>query len=807
MVGGATAQSIISGLPGIGSPGVGDTHWFCIHIRQDDPDTNAPVTNDLQRDLARTLGSQYAIDRELGGGGAWRSFLARDRTLYRDVVVKVLAPERCEGLSAERFVDEIRHMTTLQEPHIVPLLLAGKTSSGVPYFSMPFVRGATLASRLASGPLPMTTALKIARDVASALAYAHAHGIVHLALTPNDVLLVDGTAVVKDFGIVTALAAARGELEGEPLNPRVDVHAWGAMAYELLSGSPPFSRRTVTPGGTAALVEAVTNASTPMSLRERAPNVPTPIAQLVMSCLSSESARRPADARDIVSALTVATNVALPARVATRKRAPLVIGALLVVAMLAGGYAEEGVRLEELPSAGGAAAGLQTLALLPMSDASNDTGSVYFTSGMTDDITTLLAQLKGIRVTPRSTTAALKPGEEFDPLAVGRRLGVQSVLELRMRRSGQQIEMTAVLTRVSDGELLFRQLFTHAANQLFLTQDDIVREVVQSFRIAPAAMPRAERARPRSLDAYDLVMRARMSARSYSDSTLRRAISLYEKAAALDPSYLDAWNGIADCWRRLADDFMPARSAMASARTAIARSWTLDSTSSSAIASRAVDEFIRQRNFTTAERGFLRALRLDSTTSAAAVYADLLQQMGRGDSAVAVIERAARHEPMSSLVAQYAPSLLAGVEKMEPLRTTCSRAVELDSARYTFNCLRMELRVSGQWRTYLATCDSVDHGCRGAALHKLGRDDEAKREATMLDAELRNPAAGKYRDPGLVATWFAQMGDVPRALTQLELALAVDSRYVAHLHDPFFFGDVRSDPRFDAFVRRIGLRQ
>ena len=762
------------------------------------------MTNDLQRDLARTLGSEYAIDRELGGGGTWRAFLARDRTLYRDVVVKVLAPERRDGVSADRFIEVIRRTTTLQEPHIVPLLVAGQTIAGVPYFSMPYVRGATLASRLASGPLPLTTAFTIARDVATALAYAHARGTVHLDLTPNNVLIVDGAAQVKDFGIVSALAAARGEAHGEPLDPRVDVYAWGAMAYELFSGTPPFSRRTFTPGGTAAVSETLTNAGVPISLRERAPDVPAPIAQLVMSCLSSDPARRPADAREIVAALTVATNVAIPAAPVPRQRARIVIGALLGLAILGGGYAllRPGAKL----NAPGAAAGLHTLALLPMSDASNDTTSAYFTSGMTDDITTLLSQLQGIRVTPRSTTAALKPGEEFDPLGVGRRLRVQSVLELRMKRIGQQMEMTAVLTRVSDGAPLFRQVFVHDRNELFRTQDDIVRTVVSSFRIAPASAPRAEQARPKNLEAYDLVMRARVSAKSYNDSTLRRAISLYEKAAALDPTYLDAWNGIADSWRRLADDFTPARTALTSARNAIARSWALDSTSSSAIANRAIDEFLRQRNFVEAERGFVRALRLDSTTSTAAVYADLLHQMGKSDSAVAVIERAARHEPRSPVVARYAPPLLAGVERMEPLRTSCSHAVELDSARYTFSCLRMELRVSGQWRTYLATCDSVDHACRGAALHKLGRQDEAKREAAMLEAELRNAGAGRYRDPGLAATWFAQMGDVDRTLAQLELALAVDSRYVAHLRDPFFFGEVKAEPKFEAFVKRIGLR-
>ncbi len=767
------------------------------------------MSTDLQRDLARTLGSQYAIERELGGGGAWRAFLARDRTLYRDVVVKVLARERREGTSVERFIEEIRRTATLQEAHTVPLLLAGEMNTGVPYYVMPYVPGGSLGSRLAKGPLAMASAISIVRDVAAALANAHARGVVHLDLTLDNVLMSDGRALVKDFGVSTALGAARGGSQGgsrgEPLDPQIDVQAWGALAYELLSGTPPYSSRTYTPGGSAALADTPPQHQPPMPLHVRASSVPAPLAQLVMACLASDPAKRPKDARDIAAALTVANNAAPQPLSSPKRRAPVVIAGVLVVALLAAGYAflrprssARGVR--------GAAAGLHTLALLPISDANNDSSRVYFTAGLTDDITTLLSRLPGISVSPRSSTAALRPGEEFDPIAVGQRLGIQSVLEARLRREGKRLEITVVLSRISDGSTLFREAFARDEAELYLLQDDVVQSVVRSFRLMPATSAKPQLARPKALEAYDLDLRARHKARVFSDSTLRQAITLYERAVAIDPNYLSAWNGLADCWRRLADDFMPARAALTSARTAIARAWALDSTSSQAIASRAIDDFTHRHNFVDAERGFLRALQLDSASASAPVYADLLLQMGKPDSARAVLERAARFEPMSQSGARNGPPLFAGVEQMEPLRATCSRAVVLDSARYTFSCLRMELRVSGQWRSYLATCDADDHSCKGAALFKLGRLDEARREAALLEAALRNPNNRRYVDPGLAATWFAQMGDVERTLAQLELALAVDSRYVAHVRDPYFFADVKGDPRFVGFVNRIALQ-
>src|SRR5215211_5091579 len=146
-------------------------------------------TDPLRQQLQASLGAAYTLDRELGGGGMSRVFVARDEALGRDVVVKVLAPELAEGLSAERFAREVRLAARLQHPNVVPVLAAGASGDGLPYYTMPFIAGASLRDRLTGGPVPLSEALTLLRDVARALAYAHEHGIVHRDIKPENVLL------------------------------------------------------------------------------------------------------------------------------------------------------------------------------------------------------------------------------------------------------------------------------------------------------------------------------------------------------------------------------------------------------------------------------------------------------------------------------------------------------------------------------------------------------------------------------------------------------------------------------------------
>jgi serine/threonine protein kinase len=324
------------------------------------------VSADLQQQLQDTLGDAYILERELGGGGMSRVFLALESALGRRVVVKVLLPELAAGVSVDRFRREIQLAAQLQHPHIVPLLSAGE-ADGLPYFIMPFVTGESLRARVTrEGELPIAETVRILRDVVSALVFAHSRGVVHRDIKPDNVLLSGGVAVVTDFGVAKAVCAsaenaAVGDLTslgialGTPAymapeqataspqtDHRADIYALGAMAYEMLTGSPPFSGRSPQ----AVLAAHVVEDAPPVELRR--PAVPPMLANLVRECLAKRPADRPQAAADVMHALdaiatptggTVPTTAVLPVKdkEGARSRAFPVVGALATLALLAVG--------------------------------------------------------------------------------------------------------------------------------------------------------------------------------------------------------------------------------------------------------------------------------------------------------------------------------------------------------------------------------------------------------------------------------------------------------------------------------------
>ncbi|HKV50320.1 MAG TPA: serine/threonine-protein kinase [Gemmatimonadaceae bacterium] len=275
---------------------------------------------DLRDQLQDTLGTTYTLERELGGGGMSRVFVANEVRLNRKVVVKVLAPELMQGLSAERFEREILLAASLQQANIVPVLSAGD-SAGAPYFTMPFVEGQSLRARLAHGPLSIAEATSILRDVARALAYAHERGVVHRDIKPDNVLLSRGAAMVTDFGIAKAIAAsatgARGatltqlgtalgtpaymapeQAAGDPnTDRRADFYAFGCMAYELLTGRPPFEAKT------PQRLLAAHMSETPKPVTELRPDTPPELARLIAQCLEKEPDARPQSADALLATL------------------------------------------------------------------------------------------------------------------------------------------------------------------------------------------------------------------------------------------------------------------------------------------------------------------------------------------------------------------------------------------------------------------------------------------------------------------------------------------------------------------------
>ena len=312
---------------------------------------------ELVERLRAALGGSYAIERELGGGGMSRVFVADDRALDRPVVIKVLHPELAAGVNVDRFKREVQLLARLQHPHIVPILSAGE-ADGLPYYVMPFVRGESLRARLERGPLAPPEAAGLLADVAKALAAAHAEGIVHRDIKPDNILISGGAAVVADFGIAKALSSARlredagtltslgtslgtpaymapEQVAGDPnVDARADLYSLGCVAYEALTGASPFAGKTPQQMLAAQVIEA------PAPIASRRDGIPTALAAIVMKCLEKEPANRPQSATELAALLDMGSTTdprlpALPRPSRSRRGVWAGAASILVIALVA----------------------------------------------------------------------------------------------------------------------------------------------------------------------------------------------------------------------------------------------------------------------------------------------------------------------------------------------------------------------------------------------------------------------------------------------------------------------------------------
>ncbi|HEV7838163.1 MAG TPA: protein kinase [Gemmatimonadaceae bacterium] len=522
--------------------------------------------NDLFDQLQETFGSNYTMKRELRAGGMARVFVAHDESLGRDVVVKVLPPELTYNFSAARFSREIKLAAALQEPHIVPVLTAGQTVGGLPYFTMPFVRGESLRVRiLKGGPVPLEESLTILRDVASALAYAHRQGIVHRDIKPENILLSEGTAVVTDFGIAKAVLAARKEAPGGPggaitqpgdfvgtpmyMSPeqaaadpatdqRADIYAWGVVAYELISGKHPFGHMS----SPQALLTAQMS-DTPPPITATNSKLPRSIADLVMRCLSKNAEMRPATGTELLEALNNPSTTRFPRlSVPTRRTRGALIATLVIVLMLVGGAAVWRARAaSDKPP---------LIAVLPFETQGPGADS-SFADGLRDAITGKLARLGGLSVIDRKSVSSLAASPGTSAQQAGKSLGADFVLRASVRwakgADGQPlVRVSPALIRVSDGTTRWAgepEIVSPA--DPFTIQARVATRVAEALDVVIIAHERTTIAMRATDDtgAFAAVVRGKRineenTTASYSE--YEKALRHFERAYALDPGYADA---------------------------------------------------------------------------------------------------------------------------------------------------------------------------------------------------------------------------------------------------------------------------
>ena len=649
--------------------------------------------------LTEALAGRYAIERELGGGGMSRVFLARELGLNREVVIKVLPDDVAAIVSIERFGREIQLAASLQQANIVPLLTAGE-AAGVPYFTMPFVQGESLRARLRNGPpLTIQECVTILRDVARALSYAHKRGVVHRDIKPDNVLLSHGAAVVTDFGIAKAVSASRtasgsetltqaGSSIGTPtymapeqvasdpnVDLRADLYSWGCMAYELFTGTAPFV------SDSPHRVLAMHIGTTPQPITERRADLPEALTRVVMRCLAKDTADRPADADELIRELDSITTVPTPARTATPKVAQSnrwmwLSGAGAVVAVVAIGLMLNG-RAE--PGATEPAAD-RSIAVLPLTNLSGDAADNYLGLGLAEEMTRALAKA-GVRVIGRTSAGALQ-ARGLDDRAIATQLGVGSLLSGSVQRAGDQLRISVTLS-AADGAVRWSNAYDRPITNIFAVQDEIAREVARELLgtlnlAAAGTLVRNETSDP---EAHAMLLRGIVLWNRRSEQALRQAVGLFEQALQRDSAYARAaaWLALGNhtlAWYTDDDPEIFIRRGLDAADRALA----LDSTVSEAHTSAASALMLLER-YTESDERFKRALSLDSTLAGSWGWYGLLA-LRAGDFAEALrrIRRAVANEPASLVSRAQIAQVLNVQRQFQAADSVAQSVLAMDSS-------------------------------------------------------------------------------------------------------------------------------
>ena len=512
--------------------------------------------------LQAALTGRYTIEHELGRGGMATVYLAQDLKHGRPIALKVLRPELAAALGPGRFLREIEIAARLTHPNILPLHDSGE-AGGLLYYVMPYVDGESLRSHLArEGPLPLDRALEIAREVASALGYAHEHGVVHRDIKPENVLLESGHAVVADFGVARAVWELAGDrltetgiAVGSPaymspeqagaeerLDGRSDIYALGCVLYEMLVGEPPFT------GPTPRAVAAKHLRQSVPSARITRPGVPAAVDRVIRTALAKVPADRFSDAAHFAAALAACAGQP-GRRLAPRRWTGVVVAAALTVAVGRWAWA----RWSGSPSLPVPAARLDPthVAVLYFDDLSEGRTLRHVAGGLTEDLIDQLGQVDALRVISSSGVAAYR--ERSVPLdSIARTLGVGTIVTGSVGRSADRLRVAVRLIDAANGNQLRSQTLERPWGDLFVLRDAVAQQVSRFLReeLGQEVQLRQRRAATGSVAAWELVQRAQRQwddARALrvsgdeggADALLATGDSLLARAEAYDPAWVE----------------------------------------------------------------------------------------------------------------------------------------------------------------------------------------------------------------------------------------------------------------------------
>jgi len=704
--------------------------------------------------IGQTVG-HYRVTAKLGEGGMGIVYEAEDTRLGRRVALKFLSPElqRRPG-TVERFEQEARTASSLSHPNIC-IIHSIEEHQGQPFIAMERLEGRTLQALLAEGRIDDARVLEFGIQIADALDAAHRHNVIHRDIKPGNIFITEsGQVKVVDFGLaklMQAHAAAAGfstvdgnlttpgtavgtlaymspeQARGEPLDPRTDVFSLAAVLYQMTTGVPPFSGST-----SAVIFDGILN-------RDHAP------------ISSMNAAASPELERIIQKGLE--KDPELRYQSMAELRADL--------KRLRRDLESSRSRPAAAPAGRGASArsakskAIDSLAVLPLVNASLEAETDFFADGITESIIGSLSQLPRVRVMARSTVFRYK-GKEADPRAVGAELNVRAIVSGRIVQRGDSFVLGLELVDTADGAQLWSCYYNRPMAEIFSLQEQIASEIADKLRVrlSGAQRKRLTKRHTQNTEAYQVYLRARYQWALRTAESLRKALEYFREALALDARYALAHVGIAETYLIMQYyNLLPPAEARAHCKAALARALEIDADIAEAHVSLGVIKGNNEYQWEQGEAEFLRAIELNPNYPTAYHWYGLLHlgPLGRFDEAYAMMRKALELDPLSPIVnTHYGMTLIYGGDSAAAIRQL-DRVLEMDS-HYA------------EARLY-----------RAQALWCL----QKRKEAIDAMERLRQESPNDLRTAGYLAEWTALEGQSDRARALLaELEAASRTRYV-----------------------------
>jgi serine/threonine-protein kinase len=708
-------------------------------------------------------------------------FLADDLKHHRKVAVKVLRPELASILGPDRFLREVGIAAALNHPHILALYDSGE-AGGFLFYVMPYVKGESLRQRLErETQLPIEDTIVIARQVASALDYAHAQGVIHRDVKPENILLHEGEAMVADFGIALAVSAVAGGrltetgiLVGTPqymspeqalgertVDARSDVYSLGCVVYEMLAGEPPYTGPTAQALITKRLVDPV-----PAVRRLRAA-VPAGVEHALLTAL----AKAPFDR--FASALAFADALVRPAGV--RARPP-------------------------------------SVAVLPFLNLSADPDNEYFADGITEDVIAQLSKVRALKVISRTSVMRFKKREQ-GLREIAAQLNVATLLEGSVRRVGDRVRIVAQLIDAETDQHLWAETYDRQLTDIFVIQADVALHIAAALKaeLSPDEKTRIHKEPTSDLQAYQLFLQGRYCFIRFTQEGMRKGIEYFEQAIARDPSYALAYTGVALAYVELGESgALRSDEAYARAKQAVAKALEVDGDLGEAHSTRAYLRFVSDYAWTDAEQEFKRALELNpSSADAYDYYGRMLSALERHDEAIAMLTRAQELDPLAHRV-DVATALLRAGRYEEALREA-GPVIELDPTyargHATLGWAYLKKGLCDEGLVELKRSVTLSPGNTnwlaqlGQAYGLVGKVGEAREVLQQLQELSRQ----RYVSPYHMAYVYTGLGEQDTAIDWLERACVERAGAVYGIKGSFLFTTLRSHPRFTALLKKLNL--